>query len=149
MKFRLDLGPAEEPFMNEDTEFIIRLRNNGHKAIYWPKAVVQHRISKDKLDISWLFRRAFYYGRSTVVQFKHAVLVPEFKEIKSPVAEIRQFTRGCLLNYYCGQLSQLHSDGLPIATALLQELEHLELQSHQHLLFAPAEGDLHLRRLSA
>lgn len=107
--FHEALGPGERNLMNEDTEFLRRLRARGETIVYVPGAGVTHRLLPEHVSIPRLFERAFTLGRSTAVERGEALLV----ELSAHTAragqppEVAQFERGAQINFYFGQLSEL------------------------------------------
>jgi glycosyltransferase involved in cell wall biosynthesis len=63
---RLDpsVGPRDSSYaMGGETDFVVRLTGQGHKAWHVPGAVVEHFIRKEQLKSSWIRKRAVRYGR--------------------------------------------------------------------------------------
>ncbi|BBO77662.1 hypothetical protein DSCW_50790 [Desulfosarcina widdelii] len=52
---------------NEEVEIFYRVNKAGFTVYYAPKAVVFHRIPKNRVNKSWLIRRYYWQGRSDVI----------------------------------------------------------------------------------
>lgn len=64
LRFNTDIGPTGNSYvMGSETEFLHRVGNAGHIAVYVPSALVYHQIRPEQLTHSWLFGRAFRLGR--------------------------------------------------------------------------------------
>lgn len=65
--FRVDLGPLEgKPGAAEDTEYCFRMLERGKQFMYIAKALIRHRVEKEKLTKSYLTRWRYYCARSEV-----------------------------------------------------------------------------------
>lgn len=49
--------------MGSETEFTLRMEQNGHRAYFAPNAVVEHMIRSFQMEKSWVLSRAVRYGR--------------------------------------------------------------------------------------
>ena len=64
MCFDPTIGPRGSDYpMGSETEFILRLSRQGHKAWHVKGAVVEHFVRKAQLDQSWVLQRAIRWGR--------------------------------------------------------------------------------------
>jgi glycosyltransferase involved in cell wall biosynthesis len=58
------IGPREKSFaLGDDTELMRRLHSKGYRYIYVPTTGVQHPIEPHQLTLTWLFGRAYRFGR--------------------------------------------------------------------------------------
>lgn len=65
--FRTDLGPMPgSEIRYEDTEFGLRVMNDGGKVFYMPTAVVRHAVEERRLKKSYFLHYHFDYGRALV-----------------------------------------------------------------------------------
>lgn len=63
--FREDLGRAPGSLLGgEEAEAQLRLERCGHRTVFDPKAVVLHRVARERLRPSYIRSRAFHHGRS-------------------------------------------------------------------------------------
>ena len=63
-RFNPNIGPRGSSYpMGSETELILRLHRQGHKAWYVKSAVVEHFIRKEQLDKAWVLQRAIRFGR--------------------------------------------------------------------------------------
>jgi glycosyltransferase involved in cell wall biosynthesis len=140
-RFRLDLGPSYEngPSFFEDTELLQRFRNESRDFVFAPAAYVRHYISPEGLQTSVLFERAFHFGRGDAVYRKE----PRYLHLRSGgsvgavdgITQEARFEQGGLLNYYCGQLSELRSLGRrSFEGELMHLLDQLGVHSNLGLL---------------
>jgi len=144
LEYRLDLGPSQEngPMLGEDTDFARRLREQGEDILYVPDAFVNHLVGPEKIESSWIFTRAFYMGRSRIVLYKTPRLemaaVWRQNENLEP-AEAREFARGFVLNYCCGQIHQLRANGdAKLESDSMRMLQELPYPDYVNLLVSPA-----------
>jgi glycosyltransferase involved in cell wall biosynthesis len=73
-EFRSDLGPhPTRRTLCDESEFLRRMRRQGHEPIYSPTARMVHRVQADRLTELALCRRAYQYGRGEV----HVTQMPE------------------------------------------------------------------------
>lgn len=64
MRFCENIGPQGVNYaMGSETEFLIRLVNQGHRCVYVPSAKVQHVLEPRQVDLGWLQGRSFRAGR--------------------------------------------------------------------------------------
>lgn len=64
MKFDTAIGPRGASYaMGSETEVLLRLGRQGHKAWYVPSAVVEHFIREEQLKKDWVWKRAVRFGR--------------------------------------------------------------------------------------
>lgn len=54
----------------EDTDFCYALIASGHKLLYTPHAKVYHQISKERVRVPYIVRRAIHSGISTAISLK-------------------------------------------------------------------------------
>lgn len=72
-KFNTNVGPNGNNYiMGSETELTKRLEEAGMGAVYLPKSLVYHQIRSEQLEISWLYGRAFRFGRSQALETKEA-----------------------------------------------------------------------------
>jgi GT2 family glycosyltransferase len=102
MRFREDLGPAEDGLVNDETEFCKRLRRQREIFIFVPQAVVEHYIRPEQVSLSWLLERGHAYGRSIVVE-ENVAAQPH----SGTTQESRLFDACMRLNIQCGALSEM------------------------------------------
>ena len=104
--FRHDLGPSEYgPYLCEDTDFALRLREHGGKIMFLPKASVEHRFREGLIELSVQNDRFFYLGRSRILARLPVVALQNFEIGAEESANQQQ--RGLALNFNVGQLCQL------------------------------------------
>ncbi len=78
--FRTDVGMNGRSLMRgEESEFLYRAISSSKRVIYTPDAVVRHKISPERMTLSYMRRLLFAYGRSMVriSKFNHGI----FKEV--------------------------------------------------------------------
>jgi glucosyl-dolichyl phosphate glucuronosyltransferase len=64
-RFDSNIGPCGNNYiMGSETELTGRLEKMGNGAIFLPLSLVFHQIRPEQLEITWLYGRAFRYGRS-------------------------------------------------------------------------------------
>jgi glycosyltransferase involved in cell wall biosynthesis len=69
-EFRTDLGPRPgSEIRGEDTEFGSRILAAGEPLYYEPSAVVQHKVSKDRLQQKYFLKWWFDKGRSDIREY--------------------------------------------------------------------------------
>ena len=63
-RFDPSIGPRNTSYpMGSETDLLLRLNQQGHKAWHVSGAVVEHLIRRTQLTKSWVFERAVRYGR--------------------------------------------------------------------------------------
>src|SRR5262249_32411497 len=63
-RFDPNIGPSGSSYpMGSETEFLIRLGRQDHKAWHAQSAIVEHFIRKEQLTQDWVFQRAIRWGR--------------------------------------------------------------------------------------
>lgn len=150
LRFQPELGPSQEngPMMGEDTDFALKLRAQGNDMLYIPDAGVKHWIKAEQIEFSRMFARAFYLGRARIAI--HKTPRPEMAAFWSQTgnmepAEAREFTRGFILNFCCGQIHQLRADGnVKLESDVSSMLRDLAVPAYAHLLAPPARQILAL-----
>jgi glycosyltransferase involved in cell wall biosynthesis len=66
VRFDCSIGPSGTSYaMGSETEIILRLSRQGHRAYHVQDAVVEHLIRKEQLDKSWVLQRAIRFGRGS------------------------------------------------------------------------------------
>ena len=66
-RFNEFIGPRpKNRIIGGETTFLKELKNEGFKMIYSPDAVVSHRIQREMLTLSYIFKRAYAFGRGLV-----------------------------------------------------------------------------------
>lgn len=66
-RFNEAIGPRpQNRIMGSETSFLKRLTDQGYGIVYSPKAVIGHRIQMYQLSMSYIWKRAYRYGRSLV-----------------------------------------------------------------------------------
>jgi GT2 family glycosyltransferase len=141
-RFNECLGPSPSsgPVLGDDTDFVDRIRQRHEQCIFAPAATIFHHIAPSQIEPKWIFERAFHMGRATVALHRETNLVHErygFVEHQRAENGQRQFERGGVLNYYCGQLFELHNLGLRGSESekrVREALGLLEINSHKALL---------------
>jgi GT2 family glycosyltransferase len=64
MRFNETIGPNGMSYaMGSETELNLRLRSQGHNAVYLPKSSVYHQIRPEQMTVEWIISRAFREGR--------------------------------------------------------------------------------------
>ena len=64
VRFDPSIGPSGSSYpMGSETEILLRLGRQGHKAWHVEGAVVEHWIRREQLTKAWVLRRAIRYGR--------------------------------------------------------------------------------------
>lgn len=64
IRFNPDIGPRGSSYpMGSETEILLRLSREGHRAWHIKRAPVEHFIRKEQLQKPWILKRAFRYGR--------------------------------------------------------------------------------------
>ena len=64
MSFNESIGPNGQNYaMGSETELNLRLRRQGHSAVYLPKSYVLHQIRPEQMTLQWIKGRAFREGR--------------------------------------------------------------------------------------
>lgn len=79
IRFNTSIGPRGHNYpMGSETELVLRLVREGHKAWHVRDAVVEHFIREDQMNKSWVLRRAIRFGRGRfrISQTVDAVAVP-------------------------------------------------------------------------
>jgi GT2 family glycosyltransferase len=63
-RFNTSIGPRGDNYaMGSETELVMRLHRQGHKAWHVQAAVVEHFIRSHQMDKSWVLGRAIRFGR--------------------------------------------------------------------------------------
>jgi GT2 family glycosyltransferase len=63
-RFDPSIGPQGTNYpMGSETEFVLRMQRQGHKAWHVHQAVVQHCIRDFQMEQSWVLKRAIRFGR--------------------------------------------------------------------------------------
>lgn len=66
-RFNEAIGPRpKNRIMGSETSFLKRLTQDGYGMVYSPEAVVGHRIQMCQLSMSYIWKRAYRYGRGSV-----------------------------------------------------------------------------------
>lgn len=64
-RFKVDLGRKEGNLLGgEETDFCDRLRNKKKVILYNGKSIIMHHVSKERINLKWMFKRVFAAGRS-------------------------------------------------------------------------------------
>jgi glycosyltransferase involved in cell wall biosynthesis len=64
MRFNSEIGPRGASYpMGSETEFILRIERQGHKAWHVQRAIVEHFVREEQLKESWVLERAVRWGR--------------------------------------------------------------------------------------
>lgn len=133
MRFRVELGPSKEngPLCNEDSELLRRFRKQGLPMVYTPKAEVRHWIRPEQIESAWLFGRAFYFGRTFVIDIGNGPpFVPRVPERLLHSSESLRITQGAVFNFVCGELFQLRlSRNVASERTLWRAIDEYELES--------------------
>ena len=73
--FDPSIGPCGASYpMGSETEFVLRLGRQGHKAWHVQEAVVEHFIRAEQLDEGWVLQRAIRWGRGRYRMSPHVKL---------------------------------------------------------------------------
>jgi glycosyltransferase involved in cell wall biosynthesis len=65
--FNVRLGRIKKSLLsNEEKELFFRISQIGLKTFYTPKAILYHRVPKERLEMQWILRRYFGQGLSKV-----------------------------------------------------------------------------------
>jgi GT2 family glycosyltransferase len=67
-RFDEDFLVGKHGLMGDDSEFVGRLARHGFRIGFAPHARVRHIVGKEQLSWRWMFRRAFRFGRSEIMQ---------------------------------------------------------------------------------
>ena len=63
-RFNTSIGPSGSNYpMGSETELILRLHRQGHRAWHVNRAVVEHLVRQEQLNKAWVLRRAIRFGR--------------------------------------------------------------------------------------
>jgi len=66
LMFNVNVGPNGKNYiMGSETELLMRLQNDGYKAMYLAESKVLHQIRAEQLSIEWLKNRAYRSGRGS------------------------------------------------------------------------------------
>ena len=79
IRFNTSIGPRGNNYpMGSETELVLRLGRQGHKAWHVRDAVVEHFIREDQMNKPWVLGRAIRFGRGRfrISQTADAVAVP-------------------------------------------------------------------------
>ncbi len=69
-RYNPDIGPNGDNYiMGSETELLKRLHQAGMSAVFLPNSLVYHRIRPEQLEVAWLYRRAFKFGRFQAVSW--------------------------------------------------------------------------------
>lgn len=69
-RFNENIGPGPGQYvMGSETEFTMRMADQGHRCYYLPDAVVAHMVPPEHMQRAWLMRRAFRAGRGYWVRW--------------------------------------------------------------------------------
>lgn len=64
VRFDQAVGPRGSSYpMGSETEILLRLSRQGHRAWFIKEAIVEHFVRKEQLQESWVLRRGFRFGR--------------------------------------------------------------------------------------
>jgi glycosyltransferase involved in cell wall biosynthesis len=64
VRFDPGMGPRGTSYpMGSETDLLVRLERQGHKAWHVQNAVMEHFIRKEQMEKSWVLQRAVRYGR--------------------------------------------------------------------------------------
>jgi len=141
MQFRMDLGPSESNgrLMCEDVDFARRVRDKWHDCVYVPSAAIRHHVRAEQMMPSWLYDRAFVFGKSTML-FKKDVTIPSFSPNDSALDEDGgRIDQACLIHFYCGQLAACGMDNMPAIALLRQAMSSLDVHRY-HAVLTPEAG---------
>lgn len=65
LRFNEGVGPAAGQYMmGSETEFNLRASSAGHRCCFVPMARVRHIICPHQLELDWILKRAFRFGRN-------------------------------------------------------------------------------------
>jgi glycosyltransferase involved in cell wall biosynthesis len=63
-RFDTAIGPSGSSYaMGSETELVLRLGRQGHKACYVKSAVVEHYVRKEQFETRWVLNRGIRFGR--------------------------------------------------------------------------------------
>lgn len=69
-RYNPNIGPTGDNYiMGSETELLKRLQKAGMSAVFLPKSLVHHQIRPEQLEVAWLYRRAFKFGRFQAVSW--------------------------------------------------------------------------------
>ncbi|PIQ84090.1 MAG: glycosyl transferase family 2 [Candidatus Omnitrophica bacterium CG11_big_fil_rev_8_21_14_0_20_63_9] len=64
--FRVDLGPAgSRPLRGEDADIVSRFLKAGKKVIYTPHAIVHHKVSQQRMQMTYIRQWKYLWGKTT------------------------------------------------------------------------------------
>ncbi|MDO3379731.1 glycosyltransferase [Geoalkalibacter halelectricus] len=95
--FNPSVGPNGEKVyrMGSETEFLKRLERDGYIPIFLPKAVVEHQIRREQMDMRWVAERSFRSGFTDC-----AGAMPDGKTLLSVARYLwRQLLVALIMNY--------------------------------------------------
>lgn len=93
--FRTDLGRKKHSLLSdEEKEFFYRVAEAGLQVLYTPHAQLYHRVTPERLDPSWLLRRAYWQGVSNVVFDRHVRQHPRGRILKNIYRNLRALLLG-------------------------------------------------------
>ncbi len=81
IRFDTSIGPRGNNYpMGSETELVLRLGRQGHKAWHVRDAVVEHLIREDQMNKSWVLGRAIRFGRGRfrISQAADTIVVPRW-----------------------------------------------------------------------
>lgn len=88
IRFDTSIGPRGPSYaMGSETELLLRLSRQGHKAWHVQGAVVEHFVRKEQLNKTWILQRAIRYGRGwyrMAPASKHWIGVPRHLFVDIP-----------------------------------------------------------------
>lgn len=65
--FNTKLGRIKNSLLSdEEKDLFYRIDQKGLKTYYWPKAVIYHRVPKERVEVDWVIKRCFWQGISKV-----------------------------------------------------------------------------------
>ncbi len=119
IRFDSSMGPCGSSYpMGSETELVLRLCNQGHKAWHVRGAVVEHLVRAEQMDEAWIMQRAIRFGRGRHHMSPDPKLwmgIPRHLFLDIPKAGLRMaaarvffqhealFRARWYFNYFCGQ----------------------------------------------
>jgi len=75
IRFDTSIGPRGSSYpMGSETELLVRLSRQGHRACHVQSAIVEHFVRKEQMDKTWVLQRAIRLGRGRFRMSPHVKL---------------------------------------------------------------------------
>ena len=114
--FRTDLGPkGEELSRGDDSEMVSRLFKSQKCVLYTPKAIVRHKIPRERLNMKYLRKWQFDSGKSFAKISKKNETVPKWlvrECLESGLTALWNYIRGAQLIPVCAEENFWNNSGM-------------------------------------